>query len=299
MYMELTLGPVLFGWKRAELLKFYEEAASFDVDRVYLGTVVCAKMATLSLKDIEEVASALTRAGKEVVLSTLAVVSNEAELGFTRELMTLPLPIEANDMSVFNMVDAREREVAAGPHITTYNVPSIEFLQSIGVKRMTAPVELSGSSVAYNIENTGITTELFAHGKLPLAFSWRCYTSRAFGLTTTECAYDCMKFPDGMVIKTADGEEVFTINGTSVLSAKTYTLAGEVEALADMGVSALRVSPQSTGTAKVVDTFRARMNGTLGAAEALEELKELSTEGLSNGWYHGRAGSDLIELINA
>ncbi len=296
--MELTLGPVLFGWKRAELLKFYEEAASFDVDRVYIGTVACAKMATLSLTDITEVATALSSAGKKVVLSTLAVVSNEAELDFVRELISLPLPIEANDMSVFNMVDPSVRELFAGPHITTYNVPSIEFLQSIGVKRMTAPVELSGSSVAYNIENTGIETEVFAHGKVPLAFSWRCYTSRAFGLTTTECAYDCMRFPDGMVIKTADDEEVFTINGTSVLSAKSYTLAAEIEALKEMGVSALRVSPQSIGTAGVVDIFRARMTGTLGGAEALKELEAFSTEGLSNGWYHGRAGKDLLDNIN-
>ena len=297
--MELTLGPVLFGWKRAELLKFYEEAASFDVDRVYIGTPVCAKMATLSIADIEEIASALKSAGKSVVLSTLAVVSNEAELDFVRELITLPLPVEANDMSVFNMVDPTAREVFAGPHITTYNAASIEFLQGIGVKRMTAPVELSGESVAYNIEHTGIETELFAHGKVPLAFSWRCYTSRAFGLTTTGCAHDCMRFPDGMVISTMDGEEVFTINGTSVLSARTYTLAGEVEELSGMGVHALRISPQSKGTAQVAGIFRARVNGTLGAAEALDELDALSTERLSNGWYHGRAGKDLIELINA
>ena len=297
--MELTLGPVLFGWKRAELLKFYEKAASFDVDRVYIGTPVCAKMATLSLADVEEIAAALKRAGKAVVLSTLAVVSNEAELDFVRELISIPQPVEANDMSVFNMVDPAEREVFAGPHITTYNVPSIEFLQGIGVKRMTAPVELPGESVAYNIENTGIETEIFAHGKVPLAFSWRCYTSRAFGLTSSGCAHDCMRFPDGMVIRTADGEEVFTINGTSVLSARTYTLAGEVEGLAEMGVRALRISPQSTGTAAVVDIFRARMTGTLGAVEALGELKALGPEGLSNGWYHGRAGKDIVELINA
>ena len=297
--MELTLGPVLFGWKRAELLKFYEEAVSFDVDRVYIGTVACAKMATLSLTDIEDIAAALKRAGKSVVLSTLAVVSNEAELGFVRELTSLPLPIEANDMSVFNMVDPAVREVFAGPHITTYNVPSIEFLKGIGVKRMTAPVELSGESVAYNIENTSIETEVFAHGKVPLAFSWRCYTSRAFGLTSSGCAHDCMRFPDGMVIKTVDAEEVFTMNGTSVLSARIYTLVGEVEALMNMGVHALRVSPQSRGTAKVVDIFRRRMLSTLGAVEAVDELKALSTEPLSNGWYHGRAGKDLIELINA
>ncbi len=94
--MELTLGPVLFGWKRDELLGFYEEAVGFDVDRVYIGEVVCAKRAGLTLKDVESIAAALVRAGKTVVLSSLAVVSNETELASTRALVGLPYPIDAN-----------------------------------------------------------------------------------------------------------------------------------------------------------------------------------------------------------
>ena len=30
--MELTLGPVLFDWKRKDLLKFYEDAALMPLD---------------------------------------------------------------------------------------------------------------------------------------------------------------------------------------------------------------------------------------------------------------------------
>ena len=34
--MELTLGPVLFEWKKQDLLAFYEEAAEWPVDTVYV-----------------------------------------------------------------------------------------------------------------------------------------------------------------------------------------------------------------------------------------------------------------------
>src|SRR3989338_8651838 len=140
--MELTIGPVLFDWKKEELLRFYDEAADMPVDRGYLGEVVCVKRKGLGIKDLEEIGKKLEKAGKEVVVSSLAVVSNEEELELVREVTKLPFAVEANDMSVFNIVKS-QKEIIAGPHITTYNVPSIEFLQGLGVKRVVFPVELS------------------------------------------------------------------------------------------------------------------------------------------------------------
>ena len=215
--MQLTIGPVLFDWKKEELLRFYDEAADMPVDRVYLGEVVCAKKKGLSVKDIEVIGKKLEKAGKKVVVSSLAVVSNEEELSLVRDMTSLPFPIEANDMSVFNILTPNSEprtpnSIIAGPHITTYNVPSIEFLKGIGVKRIVFPVELSRDSVNYCIQNTNIDAEVFAHGKAPLAFSWRCYTSRKYGLNKSNCQYHCKQHPDGILLKTIDGEPTFTIN---------------------------------------------------------------------------------------
>jgi collagenase-like PrtC family protease len=229
--MELTLGPVLFERNPDDFLRFYEEAAKMDVDRVYIGEVVCTRKLGFSSSDLKAIIKLLEDAGKKVMLSSLAVISNEDELEFTRSLLAHPCSIEANDMAVFNMVDTAVREVFAGPHITAYNAQTIEFLKSIGVKRVTFPVELSRESFEHCIRHTGIFGEVFAHGKVPLAFSWRCYTSRAFGLTKTGCKHHCMKYPDGMDLKTVDGEPIFSVNGTSVLSADTYTLIEFVDDL--------------------------------------------------------------------
>lgn len=292
--MELTLGPILFEWKRDEVIRFYEEVAGMDIDVVYLGEVVCTRKLALDFDDIGRIAESLTGSGKKVVLSSLAVVSNEDELEFTRRLASFPYAIEANDMSVLNIVDPSKREVRAGPHITAYNAPSIEFLKEVGVRHVTFPVELPRESILYNIRETGIEGEVFVHGKVPLAFSWRCYTSRAFGLGKTNCRHHCAKYPDGMELKTMDSEPLFTVNGTTLLSASTYTLVECVEDLRDIGVKSIRISPQYSGTGKVVELFRRRMRGETSAGAGLEENKRIAGGGLCNGWYMGGAGKDYI-----
>ena len=292
--MELTIGPVLFEWTRDDLRRFYDEVAAMEVNSVYLGEVVCNKKRGLSLKETEEVGRMLEGAGKKVVLSTLAVVSNEEELATVRDLCSLPFAVEANDMCVFNMINAKEREVSAGPHITTYNTDDIAFLNSVGVTRVTFPVELPGSAIKESLEGTDVTAEVFAHGKAPLAFSWRCYTLRHHGKTKDGCALDCARYPGGMEVRTIDDEPAFTINGTSVLSSQVTTLIGETEELQAIGVGALRISPSYEATGTVVDIFRKRLSGELTPCDALGALDKLSPGGLCNGWYSGRAGKLLI-----
>ncbi|MEE9614361.1 MAG: U32 family peptidase [Thermodesulfobacteriota bacterium] len=298
--MELTLGPVLFDWKRADLLKFYDEVADMPLDRVYIGEVVCAKKKGLSPKDIERVGRMLEGAGKEVVVSTLAVVSNDEEVRLVSEMVSLPFVVEANDLSALNVAETtgKAEKIFAGPHITAYNAEGVEFLKSAGVGRVVFPVELPRESVKHNIEKTGIDAELFAHGKAPLAFSWRCYTSRAYGLGKSDCRYHCSAHPDGMEIKSLSGEPVFNVNGTSVLSARTYTLVEFVEDIKEVGVKALRVSPQYRDTGKVVDIFRERVDGGTGA-EALLKLRAISGEEFCNGWYAGGAGKDYTGVKTA
>lgn len=291
--MELTLGPVLFEWKREEIADFYEKVRDMDVDRVYVGEVVCTKKLGLDLDSIEKTIKSLESAGKKVTLSSLAIVSNEEELEFTRNLTSMHSSVEANDMSVLNIADTSKKEVFAGPHITTYNAPSIEFLKSVGINRVVFPVELAKEPIEFNIKHTGISGEVFAHGRVPLAFSWRCYTSRAYNLTKTECRHHCAKYPDGMEIRTMDKEPVFTVNGTSLLSAKVYTLMEYVEELKEIGVGAIRVSPQYKDTDKILALFRKRIKGEISPEEGMAKLRELGGE-FCNGWFLGAAGKDYL-----
>lgn len=296
--MEIALGPVLFGWTRERLIDFYGEVAEMDaVSRVYIGDVVCAKRRGLTIDDMVSVAERLEAKGKKAVLSTLAVVSNDAELDTIRAIAETPFAVEANDVSVFNMIDANKREVYAGPHIKTYNGAAVKFLEGLGVRGVTFPVELSSAAVEENIATTDMETEIFAHGRVPLAFSWRCYTSRAEGLSKEGCRHGCEGDPQGIEIKTLEGNPVFTINGTSVLSADMHTLVGVTEELSKMGVGRLRISPEAEGTGRVAEIFKARIDGEMGVKEATRELVGLSGGALVDGWYHDRAGKDFFRGV--
>jgi hypothetical protein len=47
----------------------------------------------------------------------------------------------------------------------------------------------------------GMETEVFAYGRLPLAFSARCFTARHFNLQKDDCQFKCIEFPDGLLIR--------------------------------------------------------------------------------------------------
>ena len=72
--MKLSLGPILYFWPREQVLDFYKQAATWPVDIVYLGEVICSKRRLLKPDDWLAIAEELRAAGKEVVLSTLALV---------------------------------------------------------------------------------------------------------------------------------------------------------------------------------------------------------------------------------
>lgn len=291
--MDLSLGPVLFDWSREELLAFYGEVVDYPVSTVYLGEVVCPKKAGLTLEDMESVGVKLEAAGKKVYISSLALVADRMDRKRVRAMMDLPFPVECNDPSAFQL--GKGKELAAGPHITTYNIPSIEFLQSLGISRVIFPVELSIKSIKSIISHCDIETEAFAYGNLPLAFSWRCYTSRAFGLLKSNCRHDCRKFPEGMLIEDLDHKPLFKLNGTQILSAKCSNLIKEVEELKEAGVNTLRISPQHGVTKHVVNIFHRRLNGEIDGNEAMEQLIPLEKIGFCNGWHHGRAGLEYLD----
>ena len=290
---DLSLGPVLFDWSRDELFRFYDEASDYPVSTVYLGEVVCPKKAGLTMEDLEKVGRNLEGAGKKVYLSSLALVADRMDRERVRDVCALPFPIECNEPSALQL--ASGKELAAGPHITSYNAPTVDFLKSVGVKRLVFPVELSLESMKTIIDACDLETEAFAYGNLPLAFSWRCYTSRAFGLLKSNCKHDCRKFPEGMLIEDLERKPLFKLNGTQILSAKCSNLINEVDDLKEAGVSTLRISPQQGITKEVVEIFSKRLAGEMNADDAMEELSELEKVGFCNGWHHGKAGLEYLD----
>lgn len=299
--MKLSLGPNLYFWQREQVIDFYRQAAEWPVDIVYLGEVVCSKRRALKLDDWLGIAAELTDAGKQVVLSTLALVEAESELKTMRRIVDNEgYLVEVNDMAAVQMA-ADRRPFVAGPHLNVYNPESLSLMHSSGAGRWVMPVELSHDTLGMLLETapSGMETEVFAWGRLPLAFSARCFTARHFSLPKDDCQLRCGDYPDGIVMHSQEEQAFLSINGIQTQSATTTCLLAETAQMATMGVNVLRLSPQSQHMGEIVRVFAEVMNGDLSAEKGLESLRAYTTDELSNGFWYGEAGMAWQQVVDA
>jgi collagenase-like PrtC family protease len=155
-----------------------------------------------------------------------------------------------------------------------------------------APVELSLDAVArINPQPSAITTEVWAFGRLPLAFSARCFTARHHRLQKDDCQFRCRDDADGLLLKTGEGEDFLALNGIQTQSAALQCLIGQREALQQAGVSLLRLSPCGAHFLRVVELFDAVFAHGASAEDALAELRALPLPGrLVDGFARRRPG---------
>jgi collagenase-like PrtC family protease len=257
--------------------------------------VVCARRHALRADDWFALARDLAQAGKEVVVSTQALIESEADVRAMRRIAEgADFPVEANEMGA---VRARgRRPFVAGPHLNVYNGATLGWLAGLGATRWVMPVELSRQALAglQREKPAGVETEVFAWGRLPLAFSARCFTARHYDLPKDNCEFRCIEHADGLALATREGKPFLTLNGIQTQSAQTYDLSGAIGELAALGVDVVRLSPQSTRMDEVIAVFRAALDGPLAPAEASRALAGLAP-GRCNGYWHGAAGLDYRE----
>jgi len=294
--MKLSLGPILYFWPREQVFDFYRQAAKWPVDTVYLGEVVCSKRNALKLDDWLQIAEELADAGKEVVLSTLALLEAESELKRMHRIAENGrFVVEANDMAAVNAV-ANKVPFVAGPHLNAYNHETLSLLHELGAKRWVMPVELSQESLQRIMDGlpAGMETEVFGFGRLPLAFSARCFIARAEGLPKDDCQLRCVDYSDGLMLESQDEQQFLAMNGIQTQSATTVSLLNEVAQLSEMGVAMLRLSPQSRGMEEVVALFAQALADGPDSGERQALLEPLAVGELSNGFWHGQAGMSRV-----
>ncbi|CAG0930126.1 MAG: hypothetical protein EFKGCFLK_00081 [Rhodocyclaceae bacterium] len=295
--MQLALGPLLYYWPRQQVFDFYEAIAQAPVDIVYLGETVCARRHELRVQDWAEIAAKLAAAGKQAVLGTQTLIESESDLKTLRRVIDeRDFLTEANDMGAVRILSAEKRPFVAGPFLNVFNSATLGMLSHLGATRWVMPVEMSADALRelQAARPAGMETEVFAYGRLPLAFSARCFTARHFNLQKDDCQFKCLDFPDGLVIKTREKEEFLTLNGIQTQSAKVYNLIGEVEALRALGVDILRISPQSQHTPALLEVFRARLEGNVEVPAARSRLAALEVAAPCNGFWYGQPGLDQV-----
>ena len=291
----LTLGPLLYYWPRDRVFAFYDEAAEWPVDTIHIGETVCTKRHELKLADWQAIGRKLAGRGKQVVLSTCELIESESDLRTLRKIAANgEFLVEANDLGAVRLL-AGKVPFVAGPYLNIYSRASLEFFRDLGVMRWVMPIEMSreGLTEVLRPEGLGIETEVFCHGRLPLAVSARCFTARYYNQSKDDCGFRCLEHPDGLVVSTQDDQPFLAMNGLQTQSARIHDLSAEVPALIALGVSRARLSPQSMHTGQVAGIFHALARGSLTSEEARNALDALWPL-TCDGYWHGRAGLERV-----
>jgi len=294
--MKLALGPLLYYWPRDVVLAFYESVAASPVDIVYLGEAVCSRRHEVRLADWLDIAQALRDAGKEVVLSTQVLIESGADVTVLHKIAdNSQFMVEANDMGALHCLEGKARFVA-GPHLNIYNLPTLQLLASLGIHRWVMPLEMARADLAVMQQGrpSGVQTEVFAYGRMPLAFSARCFTARHANLPKDDCQFKCLDHPDGLLLRTQENEEFLVLNGIQTQGARVHNLLPEVADLRALGVDVLRISPQSQHTLRIIELFRQVLIDPASVAAANAELVSVMPEKPCNGYWYGKSGLALV-----
>ncbi|CNI82376.1 U32 family peptidase [Yersinia intermedia] len=291
--MKYALGAVLYYWPKTDIETFYQAAANSSADIIYLGENVCTKRREMKVGDWLALAKEVAASGKQVVISTLALLQAPSELNeLKRYVENGEFLLEANDLGAVNMAAERGLPFVAGHALNCYNAYTLRILHRQGMMRWCMPVELSRDwlvNVLQQCEELGFRNqfevEVLSYGHLPLAYSARCFTARSEDRAKDECETCCINYPQGRPVLSQEDQQVFILNGIQTQSGYCYNLGNELISMQGL-VDIVRLSPQGLDTLAIIEQFRANEQG-------LNPLI-LTDKTDCNGYWRRLAGLELV-----
>ncbi|WP_420911078.1 U32 family peptidase [Vibrio aestuarianus] len=289
--MKYALGPLLYFWPKQEVEHFYQQAQQSAADIIYLGESVCSKRREIKAQHWLDIAKELSQTGKQVVLSTMALLEAPSEITIMKKYIDNgDFAIEANDVSAIQLASEKRVPFVVGPAVNTYNAHTLQLFLKQGMTRWCMPVELSRDwlkNVLIQCDELGIKNqfevEVFSHGYLPLAYSARCFTARAENRAKDECETCCVKYPTGIQVHSQEGQAVFNLNGIQTQSGYCYNLINDLASM-DGLVDVVRLSPLGVESLSLLEQFKANEKGA--------HFSPLGDH-QCNGYWHQLAGLEI------
>jgi len=293
--MKYALGPILYYWPKTKVEDFYNAATNSSADVIYMGETVCSKRRELKPKDWLGLAKDIADSGKQVVISTMALLEAPSEVNVLRKYCENgDFVVEANDFGAINLLAEAKTPFVCGHALNVYNAQVLQLLVNQGMQRWVMPVELSRDwlmQLQQDCQDLKIRDkfeiEVLSHGHLPLAYSARCFTARSENRAKDDCELCCINHENGIPLFSQDKKELFTINGIQTMSGYKYNLLNDVESMRDL-VDVIRVSPMGMESLEVIEQFKQSVEHNI--------KLDLPHDRECNGYWHQIAGLETVSL---
>ncbi|MCI5724641.1 DUF3656 domain-containing protein [Fusobacterium sp.] len=270
-------------------------AIKATADEIYLGLKGFGARRNAENFTLDEIKEALDYAhlrGSRIFLTLNTVMTNrEIEMLYPtlKELYNYGLDaIIVQDLGYAKYLHENfpEIEIHGSTQLTVANHYEINYLKTLGFKRVVLPRELSFEEIKSIRENTDMELEVFVSGSLCISFSGNCYLSSFIGGRSGNrgmCAQPCRK-----EYKDSCG------NSSYFLSPKDQLLGfEEIQKLKNIGIESIKIEGRMKDVNYVYETVSYYRN-LIDGLNVKSNTSKLFNRGYSKGYFYSNK-----EIINS
>ena len=202
-------------------------------------------------------------------------------------------------------------ELHASTQMVAHSLEDVQYLESIGFKRVVLARELTVDEIKYICDNTNVDIEIFVHGAICYSYSGRCnlsdfLASRCGNLG--DCAQSCRWAYNMYIEEKNNPGNLMPVeqdqNGTYILSSKDLCLIKEIPEIVDMGIDSLKIEGRLKTEyylATVISAYRNAIDDYIKNPEEydytkyLKELEKTKTRGLTTFYFNDKNNRDFQE----
>ncbi len=270
-------------------------AIKATADEIYLGLKGFGARRNAENFTLDEIKEALDYAhlrGSRIFLTLNTIMTNrEIEMLYPtlKELYNYGLDaIIVQDLGYAKYLHENfpEIEIHGSTQLTVANHYEINYLKTLGFKRVVLPRELSFEEIKSIRENTDMELEVFVSGSLCISFSGNCYLSSFVGGRSGNrgmCAQPCRK-------EYKDSCE----NSSYFLSPKDQLLGfEEIQKLKNIGIESIKIEGRMKDVNYVYETVSYYRN-LIDGLNVKSNTSKLFNRGYSKGYFYSNK-----EIINS
>ena len=194
-------------------------------------------------------------------------------------------------------------ELHASTQMVAHSLEDVQYLESIGFKRVVLARELTVEEIKYICDNANVDIEIFVHGALCVCYSGGCLMSSMIGNRSGNrgrCAQPCRQ--KYTMIDISTGEEIHN-NGVYLLSTKDLNTIEEIDKIIDTGVLSLKIEgrmkkPEYVATViksyrDAIDEYETTKKVNI-SDETMEDLYTIFNRKFTKGLILGEVGEEVM-----